>query len=83
MRRLRVCRRPNHLDSAGVRHHVNKKEQRVRDRRGMVQAAEWAKMAILHCKWPMRMRQFGRSSALARSHSDGSTQGAQGTVFEL
>ena len=81
MRRLRVCRRPNHLDSAGVRHHVNEKEQRVGGRRGMAQAAEWAKMAILLCKWPMR--QFGRSSALAHSHSDGSTQGAQGTVFEL
>ena len=80
MRRFRVRRRPNYLDSAGVRHHVNKKEQRVRGRRGMAQAAEWAKMAILHCKWPMR--QFGRSSALAHSHSDGSTQGAQGTVAE-
>ena len=47
---------------------------------GMAQAAEWAKMAILHCKWPMR--QFGRSSALARSHSDVNAQGAQGTVAE-
>ena len=80
MRRFRVRRRPNYLDSAGVRHHVNKKEQRVRGRCGMAQAAEWAKMAILHCKWPMR--QFGRSSALARSHSDVKAKGAQGTVAE-